>query len=108
MNFRTFRLFEIIRFLSIMLEEPEINNPPMDTLEPLPLLAAKEIHDPAELFEAYKFDDLDEWSIYAYGVGHFLNDLTASFWFKYLHTHSASLSSFWSRWRRLKPLPSLF
>ena len=31
-----------------------------------------------------KFDDLEESHIWAYGVGHFLNDLCAAAWFNFL------------------------
>lgn len=30
-----------------------------------------------------KYDTLQNINFYAYGLGHFFNDLTASFWFKY-------------------------
>lgn len=31
-----------------------------------------------------RFDDLDNIKIWAYGVGHFINDLVAACWFNYL------------------------
>lgn len=33
--------------------------------------------------EVARFDDLTTLNFYGYGLGHFFNDLTASFWFKY-------------------------
>jgi len=35
-----------------------------------------------QLHREYRFDELTGVGFLAYGVGHFLNDLTASFWFK--------------------------
>jgi hypothetical protein len=68
-----------------MLEEHEdsiTNNTPLP--DEVKRISAKTIENTEELFRTYQFDDLDKWSIYGYGVGHFLNDLTASFWFKYI------------------------
>lgn len=44
--------------------------------------SAKSITNHGELLKAYRFDEITALGFLAYGVGHFLNDLTASFWFK--------------------------
>lgn len=62
-----------------------------DRLHPAP----KTITTPEQLMREYRFDELTTQGFLAYGVGHFLNDLTASFWFKYAQMrHSASPSTF--------------
>ena len=59
------------------------------------VLSNKLITTKEELFQEYKFDELTERNFYAYGVGHFLNDLTASCWFKYPASYAASPCTSW-------------
>lgn len=48
-----------------------------------PLLKQPEVKEVNPLSEL-KLDELTNLHIYAYGVGHFLNDLCAACWFNYL------------------------
>ena len=40
----------------------------------------------------FKFDGLTDMNVFGYGVGHFLNDLTAAGWFNYLTIYLKSIN----------------